>query len=116
MDEIPKYRKKAKKKTPPKAKHKHVYEDCVIEYPLEIPWKPGETRRKIESYCPICGKRGYMMNTEKWTANGKGKYGYFVELSDAAIAELNDETRTLPLFYVPDYVYTKYFDLEQKQC
>ena len=61
-NDVPRYRKKSNKNTPPKADHKHVKEDCVFFIPV-----PHYDRglafgvRYVDepclgSYCPICGK------------------------------------------------------------
>ena len=56
------YRKKSNKKTPPKADHKHLREDCVFVVPLPHYDKThylGVQFRDdpfLGTYCPICGK------------------------------------------------------------
>lgn len=112
MDEIPKYRKKAKKNTPKKSKHKHTYEPCVFEYRVDVPWGHDNTRKIICSYCSICGKIGAMLDREKWIDSSRGICGYFADWSDAAMAEFNEETRTLPYFFLNDYLKQKYVDIE----
>lgn len=64
-DEVPKYRKKAVKKTPKKARHKHQYEPVVIKY-LNI-YKSFEKERGFipgidfccGSKCSVCGRVEY---------------------------------------------------------
>lgn len=58
--EIPeenKSKRKKKKATPKKAKHKHVYENALIEYEKDSPSCQGNSYCFV-SYCPVCGKLG----------------------------------------------------------
>lgn len=112
MDEVPKYRKKAVKKTPKKADHKHSYTDCVVEYSISFPWEQHTTQKEIRSYCPVCGKLGYMMHRENWMTESRTKYGaILVEWSDAAEAEFCDETRKIPYFFLTNRWGQKFVDI-----
>jgi hypothetical protein len=46
-NDIPKYKKKAKKQPRKKTDHKHIYKPCIIRNPI---------RSDIYEYCTICGK------------------------------------------------------------
>lgn len=101
QDDIPRYRKKAKKRVPVKAKHKHEYVNCVYD----IPWRKYDPthgcvtayRRTIGTICPICGKVGTTAD-DGWRVHARRAYGYEVEWSTEAIREFDDSTRTLPFF------------------
>jgi len=116
MDEIPKYRKKSKKSPPKKAKHKHHYESCVYKYTLYredqmLPFDNWDRWRfSIGTYCPECGKIGTVIDSS-WYVSSDRYFGRYHEWSDRAVAEFNEETRTLPFFCV-DSIFAKYVDLE----
>lgn len=109
-NDIPKYRKKSTARPPAKAKHKHVYEPCLIEYPLDWWNKPHERKRYVphlqfSAYCPVCGKIGEV-DRERWFTTVK-KYNigrpYLESVhTEEAKRELNLTTRTLPVFKVVD--------------
>ena len=106
-DDIPKYKKKSSAKPPQKSKHKHVYEPCLVEAPVEWYLKPHErksrpvTRLCFRSYCPVCGKTGDVDRERWWTTiekyNDMFKYLEDVHTEEAE-RELNSITRTLPVF------------------
>lgn len=112
MDEIPKYRKKAKKNTPKKSKHKHIYEPCVFEYHVSVPWNPQATNKTIGSYCRICGKMGSMMDRERWIEEVHNSYGYFPVWTKEAEAEFDKKTRTLPYYFINGLFTQKYVEVE----
>lgn len=108
-NDIPKYRKKSTARPPAKAKHKHVYTACLLEYPTDWWNKPHERKRYVPhlqfaSYCPECGKisehdrKRWFVTVEKTFENGR-KY-YESVFTEEAKRELNPSTRTLPLFKV----------------
>lgn len=109
-NDIPKYRKKSTARPPAKAKHKHVYEPCLIEYPLDWWNKPHERKHYIpylqfSAYCPVCGKIGEV-DRERWFTTVKKHNGICIYLesvyTEEAKRELNPATRTLPVFKVAD--------------
>ena len=120
IEEIPKYKKKSKAKTPKKADHRHIFEPCVIEYicpyaefTKEQGFKPGY-KAKIDGYCPICGKIGtpdmepWLVKSDRWYPD----YG-MNEPSESALRELNPKTRTLPTFDIgDDWIFAKFVNLE----
>lgn len=59
-NEVPKYKKKSKKKGQPRADHKHEYEAVVLHSWWENPFKQGVTNEHTEicKVCTICGRIG----------------------------------------------------------
>lgn len=121
-NDIPKYQKKSIAKPPVKAKHKHVYEPCLLEQ-LEL-WyckpherKSNKTWLKFGSYCPICGKVGDV-DRERWWTTVKKHNGVcsFLERvpTEEAKCELDPATRTLPVFYIGDQWRPKFVELEEE--
>ena len=109
--DIPKYQKKSTAKPPAKAKHKHVYEPCLIEQ-LEL-WyckpherKSNKTMLRFKTYCPICGKVS-PQDTKRWWTSVK-------KHTEEAERELNPATRTLPVFYIGDEWRPKFVDIEEE--
>ena len=113
MDEIPKYRKKAKKNTPKKSKHKHIYEPCVFEYHVDVLWSPHATNKSIGSYCRICGKIGSMINREKWIQECRTPGGWFTVWTEKAEAEFDPRTRTIPYYFIDGLFIQKYVEIEE---
>lgn len=59
-NEIPKYIKQKESnisKSNRKSKHKHQYEECLIQYPITFAGK-SYTKTGLYNYCTICGKIG----------------------------------------------------------
>ena len=105
-NDVPKYKKKAKKNTPKKSDHKHVYEDCVFHFPAES-WHPESFT--IGSYCPVCGKIGTTIN-EKWVNRTDRTWPHYDNprfWNEEGRKQLCEETRTLPLFEVSEW-FAKY--------
>lgn len=122
-NDIPKYRKKSSASPPTKAKHKHAYEPCLIEHPLDWWNKPHERKRYLPhltftSYCPVCGKVGGG-DPRRWFVSGK-KYDdvgcpyVTVEHTDEAKRELDPATRTLPVFKVDD-PFAKFVEINMEE-
>jgi hypothetical protein len=109
-NDIPKYRKKSTASPPAKAKHKHVYEPCLLDEPCEWYLKPHERSGKrylrFASYCPICGKTNSGDHERWWTTikkhNGVTSYIERVHTEEAE-RELDPTTRTLPVFKVDEW-------------
>lgn len=121
-NDIPKYRKKSTAKPPAKAKHKHVYEPCLLEQLEDWYCKPHErkthkTRLRFRSYCPICGKVGGL-DKDRWITTVKKRNGMFSYLeqvyTEEAERELNPSTRTLPVFYIGDQWSPKFVDIGEE--
>lgn len=63
-NEIPKYLKQKESnisKSNRKSKHKHQYEECLIQYPITFAGKT-HISTKLYGYCVICGKIGSVKN------------------------------------------------------
>lgn len=108
-EEIPKYTKKSQAKPPKKAKHKHVFEPCIIEIPEDWHKKEheqsGKKRPIFEGFCPICGKIG-PIDQSRWWEEKLGHIGmwqlYGGIPTEEGARELNPATRTLPTFHGDD--------------
>ena len=114
--EILPYKKKAKKNTPPKAKHKHVFLPCVLEYEdVEFDKERGMVpvlRERIDGYCPMCGKIGDT-DFRTWYTR-RTSFGWLThEMTPEGKRELNRETRTLPTFRAKDGFFSKFVELEE---
>ena len=122
LTEIPKHRKRAEKKSPTKADHKHEFVNCVYEIPkLRLDEAQGfvcdQVELSIGTYCPICGKIGTHFDHE-WKEKGARPLwnGWLVgeRWSAQAEAEFDTRTRTLPFFHVNDLFKQKYVELEDE--
>lgn len=82
MNDIPRYKKKAKRQPRKKTDHKHMYKPCVIK---------SRIRSDIYEYCTICGKVIIPRTEEEHI--------------------LNISTINIPVFKTNDY-YVKFVDLE----
>lgn len=121
-NDIPKYKKKSTAKAPPKSKHKHLVEPCVVAYSSE--WWTKEHLRTtnkttiITGYCPICGKIGELKDKSKWYTKDNGVLNNVEWTKTVYTAEgnreMNPETRTLPYFEIND-PFDKFVNLENKE-
>ena len=115
-NEIPKYLKSTESnisKSNRKSKHKHHYEECLIQYHL-----PRNTRMHISlySYCTICGKIGDRFKEDKSIVKDYRKTVdtpigkcYSLITDEELYEKYHDK---LPVFFVKD-ILGKYVDLEQ---
>ena len=116
-NEIPKYLKQRESnisKSNRKSKHKHHYEECLIQYHL-----PRITRTYIllYSYCIICGKIGDKFKENKSIVKDYrrtvdtpiGKC-YSLITDEELYEKYHDK---LPVFFVEDIYKEKYVDLKQ---
>lgn len=114
-DDVPKYKKASQAKAPPKAKHKHLAEPCVLSYPQDW-WQKehlrGEKRQlEISYYCPICGKIMGLKERERWyTTNILRGFSCWDTQTEECLRELNPDTRTLSLFEI-DNPFDKFVNL-----
>jgi len=122
MDEdVPRYKKKAKKKSPKKANHKHRFENCVLGYnTIALDKAHGvvpSPELSIGTYCPACGKIGVHTDSawrvKKNDPNLPAKAMRQTQWSDEAKREFDPHTRTLPYFWLDDWL-QKYTRLEQE--
>lgn len=112
FEDVPKYKKKSKKKGLSRSKHKHEYINCVFwQHERILDDVKGfifgpEIKYSIGAYCPICGKIGTTYDSS-WTVNNKDYSVCFMtvfktEWNDAAKREFDEKTRTLPCFQLND--------------
>lgn len=114
QDEIPKYLKQKESNTSKsnrKSKHKHQYEECLIQYPIIF---AGKTfiNTKLYGYCSICGKIGsvkngkYKAELEQSEKSRQGNNSFLIAISGEEIYERYHNK--LPIFYIEnsfaDYV------------
>lgn len=119
--EIPKYRKNTGSnisKVKKKSKHKHQYEECLIQYNMKIGLisKPTALTTSLGSYCTICGKIGDRFKEENSIVKD---YRRIVETPIGrcyqmiSSEELYEKYHNkMPVFFVADIVKEKYVDLE----
>lgn len=88
MEEVPKYRKKRSKRVAPKSSHEHVYEDCLLIYANEIPFKA--------CYCTICGRIGKV----QFAVTEITSEGYHVMLTHDEVLE---KYKHLKQFHIDTY-------------
>lgn len=120
-NEIPKYLKPTESdasKSNCKSKHKHQYEECLIQYPSTF---LGNNRINIGlySYCSICGKINTKLKEDqsivkdyrrKSTDTICGKTYSYIISGDELYEKYHDK---LPVFFVEDIYKEKCVDLEQ---
>ena len=109
-NEIPKYIKQKESdisKADKKSKHKHQYEECLIQYNMKtkLPNKPTILKTTLSSYCTICGKiNGIMKNSIVTDYKRKGTRlngeTYYYHMSDEEL--YNRYHNRLPVFFVED--------------
>ena len=114
---IPKYRKSTDSnisKSNQKSKHKHQYEECLIQYDFNFNGIHKHTQ--LSSYCIICGKIGGILKNsivtdltqEHITKQGKI---YYSRISDEELyKKYNDK---LPVFFVENIFEDAYVDLKE---
>lgn len=120
MDDIPRYRKKAKKKPSAKSDHKHVWENCVYSFDTPVldsahGFVPAP-ELSIGTYCPVCGKIGTTIDP-----NWRSSIHYWpsrAEWIDWWKPEIRPQfyppTRTLPFFRLTDRWNQKFVDFSQR--
>lgn len=125
--EIPKYLKPTESnisKSNRKSKHKHQYEECLIQYKWNFKsnvFTQGEKERihtSLCSYCAICGKIGEIIKNSKYqeeieTLQKQRQIGnnFWTSISGEEIYKMYHDK--LPVFFVEDIYKEKYVDLEQ---
>jgi hypothetical protein len=119
--EIPKYKKNTGSnisKIKKRSKHKHQYEECLIQYNMKIGLisKPTALTTSLGSYCTICGKIGDRFKKENSIVKD---YRRIVETPIGrcyqmiSSEELYEKYHNkMPVFFVADVVKEKYVDLE----
>lgn len=115
-NEIPKYLKSTESnilKSNRKSKHKHQYEECLIQYHLS---RNTQIYISLYSYCTICGKIGDKFKEDKSIVKDYrrtvdtpiGKC-YSLITDEELYEKYHDK---LPVFFVKD-ILGKYVNLEQ---
>lgn len=108
IQEIPKYLKSKQSNTSKsnrKSKHKHYYEECLIQYPITFAGKTHICTR-LDGYCTICGKIGSVKNG-KYKAELEQEEKLRQDNSNFLIAISGEEIykryhNKLPIFYIKD--------------
>lgn len=124
-NEIPKYLKSTESnisKSNRKSKHKHHYEECLIQYKWNFKSNAFTQEEKermhtsLSSYCTICGKisdrfkenKSIVKDYIRTIDSSKGKY--HSRIPDEELYEKYHDK--LPVFFVEDIFKEKYVDLE----
>lgn len=116
-NEIPKYLKSTESnisKSNRKSKHKHHYEECLIQYQFSFAGK-NSIHTQLYSYCAICGKIGDRLKDSivkdyiKSELHNR-KTIYSVMSGTELYEKYHDK---LPVFFVEDIYKEKYVDLKQ---
>ena len=115
--EIPKYLKQKESnisKSNRKSKHKHHYEECLIQYPFSFAGKI-HTITYLHSYCTICGKIGDKLKDsivkDYIRSELHNRKTIYSVMSGTELYEKYHDK--LPVFFVDDIFKEKYIDLEQ---
>jgi hypothetical protein len=118
--EIPKYKKSKKSnisKSNHKSKHKHQYEECLIQYDSTFVGKINR-HTGLTGYCTICGKMGSVKNgkyeteLEQLRKERQSDSKFYVFISDEEIYERYHNK--LPVFYIDDQ-FADYVVLEREK-
>lgn len=126
-NEIPKYLKSTENnvsKSNRKSKHKHQYEECLIQYKWNFKSNVFTQEEKerihtlLSSYCTICWKIGGIIKNSKYQKEidalqkqrQKGS-NFWISVSGEEIYKMYHNK--LPVFFVEDIYKEKYVDLEQ---
>jgi hypothetical protein len=120
--EIPKYLKQRESnisKAKKKSKHKHHYEECLIQNPFSFAGK-NSIHTQLSSYCTICGKIGEYLKSGKYSKEieslqkqrqEEDKHFCVISISGEELYEKYHDK--LPVFFVEDIFKEKYVDLGQ---
>ena len=116
-NEIPKYLKSTESnisKSNRKSKHKHHYEECLIQHPFSFAGKTS-IHTQLCSYCIICGKIGDKLKDSIVKDYIKSElHNRRIIYSVMSGTELYEKYHNkLPVFFVEDIYKEKYVDLEQ---
>lgn len=118
--EIPKHFKPTESnisKSNRKSKHKHQYEECLIQYNFNY-LRENHIITTLHSYCTICGKiddrfkedKSIVKNYRRTVDTPIGKC-YSLITSEELYDKYHDR---MPVFFVKDIFKDKYINLEQK--
>ena len=124
--EIPKYLKSAESdvsKSNRKSKHKHQYEECLIQYKWNFKSNAFTQEEKehihtsLSSYCTICGKIGGIIKNSKYQKEidvlqkQRQTGSNWISLSGEEIYKMYHDK--LPVFFVDNIFTEKYVNLKQ---
>ena len=121
-NDIPKYLKPTESnisKSNRKSKHKHHYEECLIQHPFSF---AGNTsiHTQLNSYCTICGKIGGYLKNGKYTKEAEllqkqrqeeDKHFRVISISGEELYERYHDK--IPVFFVEDIFKERYVNLKQ---
>ena len=117
--EVPKYHRQKKNnisKSNRKSKHKHQYEECLIQYKNDFIKKTIVT--KLSSYCTVCGKIGRRFDENKTIVKDYKReidspFPRYKCTSIISGDELYERYRDkMPVFFVKNIYNDKYIELE----
>lgn len=107
-----------------KSKHKHHYEECLIQNKWNfksntfIQEEKERIHTSLSSYCTICGKIGgiiknskYQKEIEALQEQSQTESNFWISISGKEIYEMYHDK--LPVFFVEDIFKEKYVNLEQ---
>lgn len=116
-NEIPKYLKSTRSnisKSNRKSKHKHQYEECLIQYHLP---RSTQIHTSLYSYCGICGKIGDRFKEDKTIVKD---YSRIINTSIGRCYQIIPDEELyekyhnkMPVFFVENYRKDEYVNLEQ---
>ena len=118
-NEIPKYLKQKESnvsKAKKKSKHKHNYEECLIQYHFNKNNLNDKPLTSLYSYCTICGKIGYRFEKNSIvtdyikTVNTSNGRCYSLISGEELYQKYHNK---MPVFYVEDILKDGYVNLEQ---
>lgn len=117
--EIPKYLKQRESnisKAKKKSKHKHHYEECLIQHQFSFAGKTS-IHTQLCSYCTICGKIGDKLKDsivkDYIKSELHNRRTIYSIMSETKLYEQYHDK--LPVFFVEDIFKEKYVDLEQTE-
>lgn len=119
-NEIPKYKKSKKSnisKSNHKSKHKHQYEECLIQYDSTFVGKINRHTR-LTGYCTICGKIGsvkngkYKAELEQLEKSRQDNSNFLIAISGEEIYERYHNK--LPVFHIDEDSFADYVVLERE--
>lgn len=116
--EIPKYKKSTESnisKSNRKAKHKHQYKECLIQYPISFAGK-YRIQTHLCSYCTICGKTGDRVKDSIVKDYIRSEeYSRGISYSVMSGTELYEEYHNkMPVFFVKDMFEDKYIQINKE--
>ena len=121
-NEIPKYLKSTESnisKSNRKSKHKHHYEECLIQHPFSFA-RNTSIHTQLNSYCTICGKIGGYLKNGKYTKEAEllqkqrqeeDKHFRVISISGEELYKRYHDK--IPVFFLEDIFKERYVNLKQ---